>query len=111
MADLYNVVFAVDSEPTHARFEFESNAKRFAEALAFAGIGAKVVDGFADRGSDDKVVYQADARPLPNGLYLIADTPPTAHPLAVEDGSGDRELLREALAEHDVDVVDDARGD
>lgn len=40
--------------------------------------------------------------PFPNGVYLIADTPRTATPLAVEDGSGDRDLLREALSNHDA---------
>ena len=43
---------------------------------------------------------------MPNGLYLIADTPRKAHPLAVEDGSGDRALLREALEEQGVDFRD-----
>lgn len=33
------------------------------------------------------------------GLYLMADTPLTALPLAVEDGSGDKNLLAECLAE------------
>lgn len=34
------------------------------------------------------------------GLYLIADSPTTARPLAVEDGSGDKNLLAEAAAEN-----------
>lgn len=34
------------------------------------------------------------------GLYLMADTPLTAHPLALEDGSGDKRLLVECLEEH-----------
>lgn len=45
----------------------------------------------------------------PRGLYLLADTPLTAHPLAVEDGSGDRNLLAEVLAEHGIDA--DVGGD
>lgn len=47
--------------------------------------------------------------PFPNGVYLIADTPRTAMPLAVEDGSGDRDLLRETLSE--IGAVEDAVGD
>jgi hypothetical protein len=47
--------------------------------------------------------------PFPNGVYLIADTPRTATPLAVEDGSGDRDLLREALSNHDA--IDDSDTD
>jgi hypothetical protein len=31
------------------------------------------------------------------GVYLIADTPEQATPLATEDGDGDRQLLRESL--------------
>lgn len=42
----------------------------------------------------------------PNGIYLIADTPKTATPLAVEDGSGDRALLREALAEEGIEIAE-----
>ena len=106
MADLYTVRFAVNSEPTDARFEFEENARKFADRLAFAGIKATVCDEFTDR--DENPVYVAEPDPLPNGVYLIADTPKTATPLAVEGGSGDRGLLREALAEHGVTVdVDD----
>lgn len=33
------------------------------------------------------------------GVYLFADTPLTAHPLALEDGSGDKALLAEAIDE------------
>lgn len=42
------------------------------------------------------------------GVYLMADTPLTAHPLALEDGSGDKNLLAEVLAEQlsDEDVDD-----
>lgn len=47
--------------------------------------------------------------PFPNGVYLIADNPRAAMPLAVEDGSGDRELLRETLSE--MGAVEDAVGD
>ena len=37
------------------------------------------------------------------GLYLMADTPLTAHPVAVEDGSGDKGLLAECIAEELTD--------
>jgi len=56
----------------------------------------------------DGVLYLS-AGPLPNGIYLIADTPRTATPLAVEDGSGDEALLREAIDEADVDLVEPIR--
>lgn len=45
-----------------------------------------------------------DTESLPRGVYLLADTPTSATPLATEAGDGDRELLREALVEHDVTV-------
>lgn len=64
------------------------------------------VDEARDDTEDDAVVFCA-TEPLANGVYLIADTPRTAHPLAVEgvDGTeGDVDLLREVLAE-DTDVV------
>jgi len=42
------------------------------------------------------------------GIYLMADTPLTAHPLALEDGSGDKQLLADALADELTDEeVDD----
>lgn len=42
------------------------------------------------------------------GLYLIADTPLTAHPLALEDGSGDKQLLAETIADELTDdEIDD----
>lgn len=102
MADLYTVRFAVNSEPSDARFEFMENAKAFADRLAFAGTAATVTDEFADR--DENPVYEAEPDPLPNGVYQIADTPPQAAPLAVEDGSGDHGILLEALAEQEVPV-------
>jgi DNA-directed RNA polymerase subunit RPC12/RpoP len=34
------------------------------------------------------------------GIYLMADTPLTAFPLVLEDGSGDTNLLAESLAEN-----------
>lgn len=41
------------------------------------------------------------------GVYLMADTPLTAHPLALEDGSGDKQLLAEAIGEQlDQDDLD-----
>jgi hypothetical protein len=49
-------------------------------------------------------MYEADPEPMPNGVYLIADTPKTATPLATEAGDGDHGLLHEALVEHDVPV-------
>lgn len=33
------------------------------------------------------------------GVYLMADTPMMGHPLALEDGSGDKQLLGEVVAE------------
>jgi len=66
------------------------------------------VDEANDDPEEDGVVY-ITAGGLPNGIYLMADTPPTAHPLAVEGGEGDRALLREALSEHGVDVVEPIR--
>lgn len=42
----------------------------------------------------------SDGQPLYNGLYLVADTPKKLHPLAVEDGDGDKLLLIEAVKEH-----------
>lgn len=36
---------------------------------------------------------------MQNGIYLVGDTPKTLHPLALEDGSGDGQLLEEALEE------------
>lgn len=42
------------------------------------------------------------------GIYLMADTPLTAHPLALEDGSGDKQLLAEAIGENLTDEeIDD----
>lgn len=38
------------------------------------------------------------------GVYLMADTPLSAHPLLLEDGSGDKQLLAEVLCE---DLSDD----
>lgn len=103
MSDLYTVYFSVAGEPTDARFEFKETATAFADRLAFAGMSAAVVDEFADGETwEERTVYETDPEPLPNGLYLIADTPPQATPLAVEDGSGDRNLLNETLAEADV---------
>lgn len=37
--------------------------------------------------------------PVYNGLYLIADTPKTLHPLVTEKGTGDIQLLKECLVE------------
>lgn len=51
-------------------------------------------------------VLDLEAPSYPNGIYLIADTPKSATPLAVEDGSGDRALLREALAEEGIEVAE-----
>jgi ribosomal protein S27E len=42
------------------------------------------------------------------GVFLIADTPPTAIPLALEDGEGDQQLLADAIIDHlDGGEVDD----
>jgi len=42
------------------------------------------------------------------GVYLMADTPLTAHPLVLEDGSGDKQLLADVLSEDLTDEeVDD----
>jgi hypothetical protein len=40
-----------------------------------------------------------DTQAAERGIYLVADTPTTLFPLAVE-GGGDRELLAEAITEH-----------
>lgn len=45
--------------------------------------------------------------PFPRGVYLLADTPTAAHPLATEADDGDHGLLREALAEEGFVVVDE----
>jgi hypothetical protein len=37
------------------------------------------------------------------GVYLMADTPLKAHPLALEDGSGDKQLLAETICENLAD--------
>ena len=48
-----------------------------------------------------------DTEAIERGVYLVADTPLTAHPLAVEGGGGDTKLLAEAIAEHlDADETD-----
>ena len=49
-----------------------------------------------------------DDESTPPGIYLLNSTG-DLHPLATEDGSGDRSLLREALADHGVDVVEPIR--
>jgi len=50
----------------------------------------------------------SDALIEQRGLYLMADTPLTTHPLALEDGSGDNNLLAEAIAEQlTADEIDD----
>jgi len=42
------------------------------------------------------------------GVYLMADTPLTAHPLALEDGSGDKQLLADVIEESLTDEeIDD----
>jgi len=48
----------------------------------------------------------------PNGLYLVADTPPTAYALDVEDGTGDTALLADVLDEHGIahDINPDPTG-
>ena len=102
MADLYTVMFKIGNEPSSARFEIEVHAKHFADRLAFGGIKAEIHDEFNREGP----LYTAEPESLPNGVYLIADTPPTATPLAVEDGSGDRNLLREALSEQGITIDD-----
>jgi hypothetical protein len=40
-----------------------------------------------------------DTEPTERGIYLAADTPLTLHPLAVEGGGGDKNLLAEAITE------------
>ena len=48
-----------------------------------------------------------DAEPTERGIYLVADTPSTLHPLAVEGGGGDKKLLAEAITEQlDADETD-----
>lgn len=43
----------------------------------------------------------SDSKPVVSkrGVYLMADTPLTATPLAIEGGGGDKNLLAEALGE------------
>lgn len=54
-----------------------------------------------DRAESESAIKQ-------RGVYLMADTPLTAHPLALEDGSGDKGLLAEVLSEELTDdEVDD----
>lgn len=52
--------------------------------------------GTVEDGTDREPIQQ-------RGVYLMADTPLTAHPLAVEDGSGDKQLLAEVIAEELTD--------
>jgi len=48
-----------------------------------------------------------DTEPTERGIYLVADSPATLYPLAVEGGGGDRKLLAEAIIEHlDADETD-----
>ena len=49
-----------------------------------------------------------DDKPALAGIYLVNATG-DIHPLVTEDGSGDEALLREALADHGVDVVEPIR--
>ena len=49
-----------------------------------------------------------DAEATERGIYLVADTPLTLHPLAVEGGGGDKQLLAEAITEQlDADETDE----
>ena len=41
-----------------------------------------------------------DTEATERGIYLVADTPTMLHPLAVEGGGGDKELLAEAITEY-----------
>lgn len=41
---------------------------------------------------------------MKNGIYMIADTPRSAIPLATEGGGGDEALLIEALEEEGYEV-------
>ena len=51
-----------------------------------------------EEGAEDSVVRQGE--PIQHrGIYMFADTPMVAHALALEDGSGDKGLLKEALYE------------
>lgn len=42
---------------------------------------------------------------MKRGIYLMADTPTKAHPLAVEGGDGDRKLLKECLEEEGYELI------
>lgn len=53
MARIFTVHFNFNGEGTKVRFEFEDNAKAFADRLAFAGIDATVTD------EDRNEVYEA----------------------------------------------------
>ena len=55
-------------------------------------------DNVTSTGNTDRELIQQ------RGVYLMADTPPTAHPLAIEDGSGDKQLLAETVAEQLTDA-------
>jgi len=55
----------------------------------------------SSNGTDRKPIQQ-------RGVYLMGDTPMTAHPLVLEDGSGDKQLLADTLSEQLSDQeVDD----
>lgn len=51
----------------------------------------------------------SDDEPLHRGLYLLADTPATLHPVLTEDGAGDQGILTEMLAEEGVGTFGAAR--
>lgn len=68
---------------------------------AMAELAEKLQDDGAEDGEDEAVS---------RGVYLLADTPTSATPLATESGDGDHELLHEALVDHKVPVdVDEIR--
>ena len=49
-----------------------------------------------------------DTEATERGIYLVADSPTTLHPLAVEGGGGDKKLLAETIAEQlDADETDE----
>jgi len=49
-----------------------------------------------------------DTEPIERGIYLVADTPPTLHALAVDGGDSDTKLLAEAITERlDADETDE----
>lgn len=52
---------------------------------------------------------QGDGEPLHRGLYLLADTPLTLHPVLTEDGQSDTSILTDMLVDEGVGTFGAAR--